>query len=348
MSLYFGSNYRAGQPQIPGGARSVRKMSVDPRRTQPFPDRRCRRDCQCSRFPDLRNRWGDLVNPRDAKNALLIGTSYPCAITDADGVQQAVMAQVYGLGCRIVVVSGTILPGGGNANYAHWNRTMDNAVAAGLRVVAGFSQHSPWWGWDGTDFDVSLDSAQFADWLAACGGHAALLALVGLSEPWDAHAPYQALTPAQVLAFYTHYHLHTAIPIWTGFDYISAIAQPGITAPIADYYLLTSAPCKNAAPDWAEVNSKIGNSVVYIRTFHPTAPVLVYAQSYEKLPNHDMPTQTEFRQHAELLLETLDADGIMFYPWLHGSYTYTLASTPQADGLRAECPVIGHDWFGQQ
>jgi hypothetical protein len=284
---------------------------------------------------------------RVGKNSLLIGTSYICAITDIDAVQQAVMAQVYGIGCRIVVISGTSAAGSNNVNYAHWNRTFGNAAAAGLKVVAALTQMSPWWGWDGTDFDVSLDSAGFANWLTACGSHAALLALLGLSEPWDAHEPYPALTPAQVLAFYTHYHLHTAIPIWTGFDYISAVAQPGIVAPIADYYLLTSAPCKNAAPDWAEVNSKIGNSVTYIRAFHPTAPVLVYAQAYESLPNHDLPTPEEFRRHANRLLGPLGCDGIMFYPWLHGSYTYTLASTPQADGLRVECPVIGRQWFGQ-
>lgn len=40
-------------------------MSVDPRRTQPFCEGRCYRECRCSRWPDYKNRFGEYVVPHD-------------------------------------------------------------------------------------------------------------------------------------------------------------------------------------------------------------------------------------------------------------------------------------------
>jgi hypothetical protein len=118
-------------------------MSADPRRTQPFCTPDCYRECQCSRWPDMVDRWGNPVNHGQGGTPAIL----PCYYLTFDGANDLInLAGVvvtppytvslwtrrHAIGAEQVIMAGgpvlyCELSAANTTNYMHTNNTGGNA-----------------------------------------------------------------------------------------------------------------------------------------------------------------------------------------------------------------------------
>jgi hypothetical protein len=235
------------------------------------------------------------------------GTSY--VITQADQDVAAALDEVHELGIRTIVQVMDL------SKLEFARAILDAAQARDMKVVFTFRDSGADWNWNGQSFDFS----KLTPFIAQMGDHSALLAISGLSEPWE------RFSAGQLELFYQQFHQVAGdVPLWHGLDH----ARP-FQGRICDYCVLTSSPFRLDLPaDWNLVQNKIGQGAQLIRQLDPLAEVWVYAGAYQSARGHRLPTEEELLKEADLLLGDFHLDGLVWYPWHQRIYQVTLGQQP--------------------
>jgi hypothetical protein len=257
---------------------------------------------------------------------------YPNSWTEADrpAIREQ-LAYLRGLGVDVVVqvFSSQLVDTGQEKD---WLIFLDEAQAQGIQVIARLWPPNDW---DGSHFDFYYVSR----FLAVIQDHPALLAYFALHEPLEQfngdqlRAYYQAVKSyaPRVLVF-------NAMSDIAGFEADPRFFDRRFTAGICDicaiwYYPFVVRQGKPAFDRQRVLDVMTANDAL-VRARDPNAQLWFLGQAYalsQSSPPLRMPSAQEMDDLAALLLEDPRIDGLLWYPWSHGSYDQVLGDPASAE-----------------
>jgi len=201
-------------------------------------------------------------------------------------------------------------------------RFLDEAHALGMRVIvrlSGVDSRDPPWGWDGTHFDLTPLETFLGEGMA---NHPALLAIYGFHIPWD------DFTPDEIQQFYTEFHQVAGdIPLYHDLVWVNETPDSALHPGMCDLCEISSMPHTwldgQPANNDRHVTEKIVRYASHIRQADPNAQIWIQAQTFQRRPDFRMPTADDMLWHADLLMQHVDLDGLLWYPYEH-SYEHQL------------------------
>jgi len=259
------------------------------------------------------------------------GTTYVWSsdFSDLEGLR-ARLQYVHSLGVRTLIQMHNP-----DAPSSALRRFLDEADALKIRVIVRLSGTTvdPPWGWDGEHFDwTPLETFLNA---AGIANHPALLAIYGLHEPW------RDFTPDEIQRFYTEFHqIAGDIHLYHDLLWVNETPESALLPGMCDLCEISSMPhtWRYGSPANSEphVTEKIVRYTSHIRQADPNAQIWIEAQTYQWTPaNFRMPTANDMLWHADLLMEHVDFDGLLWYPYLH-TYEHQLGD----DGMEAQRQAV--------
>jgi hypothetical protein len=221
-------------------------------------------------------------------------------------------------------------------------RFLDEANTLGIRVIVRLSGTAgdPPWGWNGESFDLTPLETFLANGVA---DHPALLAIYGFHIPWD------DFTPGEIQQFYTEFHrIAGDIPLYHDLVWVNETAGSALLPGMCDLCEISSMP--HTWRDGTPVNStphiteKIVRYTSHIRQADPDAQIWIQAQTFQWSPaNFRMPTPADMIWHADLLMDHVDFDGLLWYPYLH-TYQHQLGDDDM-EAQRESVRVVYLDYY---
>lgn len=277
------------------------------------------------------------------------GVVYPYAESDwIEDDRQAIrerLEYLRGLGVNTTIQAfPRELMGTGEEN--NWLLFLDEAQRAGISVIA--SVH-PEVEWNGQGFDFQ----PIRSLLSVVRGHSALLAVLGLHEPLERfnseqlrsfYAGAKELAPELAVAHY--------MGDMASFDKSVLFPNRDLTAGICDICITWYYPARseNNRPVFEEESLRrtLQSNRELIRERAPDAQLWFLGQAFMQRNNKQdlrMPTPGEM-QMIFIIAREEQADGFLWYPWLHNLYEQVL-SDPDMELQRQAVKCI-HEEYAQQ
>jgi hypothetical protein len=241
------------------------------------------------------------------------GTTYVWSadFSDLEGLR-ARLQYLHSLGVRTLIQMH-----GPSAPLSERRRFLDEANALGMRVIVRLSgtTSDPPWSWDGVNFDLTPLETFLSDGIA---DHPALMAIYGFHIPWE-----HDFTPDEIQRFYTEFHqIAGDIPLYHDLVWVNETPESALLPGMCDLCEISSMP--HTWRDGSPANStphiieKIVRYTSHIRQADPNAQIWIQAQTFQWTPaNFRMPTADDMLWHADLLMEYVDFDGLLWNPYLH-------------------------------
>lgn len=258
------------------------------------------------------------------------GTTYVWSsdFSDLEGLR-ARLQYLHGLGVHTLIQMHS-----SSAPLSERRRFLDEAHTLGIRVIVRLSgtTSNPQWGWDGENFDLSPLETFLDDGIV---DHPALLAIYGFHEPW------RDFSPDEIQQFYTEFHqIAGDILLYHDLLWVNETPESALLPGMCDMCEISSMPhtWRYGSPANSEphVTEKIVRYTSHIRQADPNAQIWIQAQTFQQTAaNFRMPTAEDMLWHADLLMEHVDFDGLLWYPYLH-NYEYQLGD----DGMEAQRQVV--------
>jgi hypothetical protein len=258
------------------------------------------------------------------------GTTYVWSndFSDLEGLR-ARLQYLHGLGVHTLIQMH-----GPSAPLSERRRFLDEAHTLGMRVIVRLSgtTSNPQWGWDGENFDLSPLETFLSDGIA---DHPALFAIYGFHEPW------RYFSPDEIQRFYTEFHqIAGDILLYHDLLWVNETDDSVLLPGMCDLCEISSMPhtWRDGSPANSEphVTQKIVRYTSHIRQADPNAQIWIQAQTFQQTAaNFRMPTAEDMLWHADLLMEHVDFDGLLWYPYLH-NYEHQLGD----DGMEAQRQAV--------
>lgn len=261
------------------------------------------------------------LSPLAADHTIPYGTTYIWSSNFSDAEMEGMRAQLQYV--HSLAVNTLIQMHDPYAPPAALSRFLDEANVLGIKVIVRLSGTTvdPPWGWDGEQFNWDrLTSFLAADDIV---GHPAMLAIYGFHIPWD------DFTPGEIQRFYTEFHqIAGNIPLYHDLVWVNETPETALLPGMCDLCEISSMPhsWRDGDPVNNEVHitEKIVRYTTHIRQADPNAQIWIQAQTFGwdyddpvPHPNFRMPTAAEMHWHADLLVEHVDFDGLLWYPYYH-------------------------------
>ncbi|MBN1812153.1 MAG: hypothetical protein JXA14_09985 [Anaerolineae bacterium] len=247
-----------------------------------------------------------------------------------------------GVGVVVQVFSSRLVDTGQEQD---WLIFLDEAQAQDIRVIARLW---PPYDWDGAQFDF-----QYVErFLDVVQGHPALLAYFGL------HEPLETFSGDQLRAYYQSVKGYAPdVPIFhamsdiAGFEADPRFGDRRFTDGICDLCAIWYYPFRlqNGEPVFEEqrVRDVAAANDALVRERDPDAQIWFLAQAYALADYPSplrMPSAQEMQALAGLLLEDPHIDGLIWYPWGHGSYDQVLGD-PASDAQQRAVRIVYEQYW---
>ncbi|MEM9134591.1 MAG: hypothetical protein AAF962_08235 [Actinomycetota bacterium] len=232
------------------------------------------------------------------------------------------------------------------AGPEEWMRQLDEADAAGLRVVAWL--WTPGWVWDdaGEQWIINDEGRSF---LTTVEGHPALLAVYGTHEAYWNECFGCGYNTAQLQMLYRQIKEIADVPIYSAFDgfafWEDFSDETTFSDGICDYCDTWYYPVlADGTYDRAEYINRLREEVETFRELAPNSKFVWVLQSFSsELSGRSLPDEEELADMAELAAR-VDIDGIWWYVWSfdQSQYQEVLGGQPELHDVVRESHELFH------